>query len=959
MTAVAIQPPKLPKQLPVFNHRYATCDKCELKCQRDKELEVTSLVPAKWNGLMIVGEGPGQHEVIKGRPFVGASGQLLAALLDSYNIKLDECYISNATLCLPIRQTGGSQGQQKTLHERFPNAIHSCLPRLEAEIAAVRPRVILALGAAALIALTGYEEHKTKRVKFVCENCDEDRRVGPVIECSHKFEDVTCGKRYWADEVPAYCTKCDGSLKKYKPKRVKCPICKGLKTREEKYTVFKHDYKIREVAGAVIGPKKHTWSDFGVKYIVPTLHPAFLLRGEKAQFIAKAVQKHFRKAFTLLKEDKDWGFEYEVTSRGSTLLKYIYEATEKNDFISCDIETSAIHIDEVGEELELDARKVNLVTAIKCIGFASKSAGYALVVDTSKASPSLLEALKRVLTDKNVKKVFHHGNYDAPVIRKVWGFTVDGYVGDTLIQHHDLYPDESHKLAHVAFSFTYAPIWKPPRNLHGREAHANADDLHLYNGRDCQLTIECHADMHDRLQRKKLERVYEMDMELQQQALAMHYNGLPVSLESIEKIGHEAKAKHDEHLARMRDILGDREFNPNKTASLAKALYNDLGYKPTAWTKGKVIDGKRVPQASTSKEAIARLPESQFKSSLILCREGSYVLKNFFAIDENVSVNERNYKLTPAKSFFLWPDGRVHPLWKAFGTRTGRFASSPNWQNLPKWLRAAIVSGPGRLLVGADEDQLELRVMAALCGDVNLIERCLGADGNRKLEPECDPHSYVASIAFGEAFTELDLNDPNHDKLDPRCRCETCQRKALRDICKRVIYGLNYGAGDATVLDAIYNGGYDGPPISLQMIAIVRTAIFTAFPAVVVWRERMLREAHEKQAIFSPLLGRKRHFPLGDILPTEVFNFPIQSGGADIVNARGTIIFHGINKVDPTAKYIAQVHDAIYYEIDAKKDKQVCDYVTKTMTWETPLYKGGPSMIFSAKADSGTNWKSV
>jgi len=58
---------------------------------------------------------------------------------------------------------------------------------LEAEIEAVSPRVIIALGAAALIALTGYEDRRVVRTPFECDNCDEDRKIGPVVECSARW----------------------------------------------------------------------------------------------------------------------------------------------------------------------------------------------------------------------------------------------------------------------------------------------------------------------------------------------------------------------------------------------------------------------------------------------------------------------------------------------------------------------------------------------------------------------------------------------------------------------------------------------------------------------------------------------------------------------------------------------------------------------------------------------------
>jgi len=222
--------------------------------------------------------------------------------------------------------------------------------------------------------------------------------------------------------------------------------------------------------------------------------------------------------------------------------------------------------------------------------------------------------------------------------------------------------------------------------------------------------------MSEALVRKKLDHVYQMDvLELQQQALAMHYNGMAVSQESIRTIGDTALEKQQRGLETMRDILHNKDFNPNKNAELADALYNRIGYQCNVFTKGKVDkhSKQRIPGMSTAKEAIAMLSDTPFKSGLMLYREGNAVLRNFFDVEEHEDSEGYIERVpSPAKSLHIWPDGRLHFLWKAFGTRTGRFSSNPNAQNWIKWLRALVVAISGRRLVGADEDQLELRIVA-------------------------------------------------------------------------------------------------------------------------------------------------------------------------------------------------------------------------------------------------------
>jgi DNA polymerase I-like protein with 3'-5' exonuclease and polymerase domains len=263
---------------------------------------------------------------------------------------------------------------------------------------------------------------------------------------------------------------------------------------------------------------------------------------------------------------------------------------------------------------------------------------------------------------------------------------------------------------------------------------------------------------------------------------------------------------------------------------------------------------------------------------------------------------------------------------------------------------------PGRKIVGADYDQLELRTLAVLCGDTLLLQKCMTADEKRKLEPEFDPHSFVASHVFKQ-YVKLVLKDPAHNP-DPKvkCKCETCHRKNLRDICKRVIYGLNYGAGEATVLEAIYNGGYSGPPISIADIRVVKEIIYKLFPGILVWREKMVIEAQNTRELRDAEAGRRREFALGEIPGTEIANYPIQATSAAIVNDRCTAFFNISKRLDPTSMYLAQVHDAIYYEVDESRAESFAAAMTETLTC-TRTYGDSVPMLFSATAAIADNMR--
>lgn len=984
------------RKLPAFGPAQAECDGCELKEQCDEGRSVLAYRPAKFNGLMVIGEGPGQEELARGRPFIGNSGKLLRGLVSSIGIDLDECYITNATLCKPPSHSG-------PFVDAFPHAVESCLGRLEAEIAAVKPKVIVTLGAAAWLAISGYDEMKIKYVPFDCDVCDANRKVGPVFECNNQMPNpadggatlVACGYLHYfkadtkeavtADELEsvkaAGCPKCGSTFKRLRPKMVKCPTCGGKKRKPEEVFYFKQDYTVTKAAGLIFEPAPtedtteayhlgHWLGEIGVKYVIPTFHPAYILRGNS--FTAKALQKHLMKARKLLEGVKPLSFKYSTTTDPFVLEEFIARKRPKSGeplLISADIETEATTETEDGEVAFQDARKILNVTKIKCIGFATRDE--ALVVDTRDCDPNaedpLLDKIADVLTDPTLWKVYHNGaGYDVPVIDRMWGVPWDeqvlSYHDDTQFAHTNLYPDEAQTLSHVTSKFAMAHAWKPPRTLKGAEVHGSFEELALYNARDC---IHTYHDIEElgvaggkairggRMDRAGLAKIYEQDSRIRKIAIGMTMRGMPLDQKLWAEAGATAQKHIDDAEQGIRDALKAAQhpewetFNPNSVPQLRQLLFGyDSFFKLPALklTKTGPSTDKTVMQELLSlADDPAALKFLQAKLELL---QHNYIAKNFVF----------------SASMRPWEDGRLHAMWKPWGAKTGRFTSSPNFQNWPIWLRNVVVAEKGRKIVGADMDQLELRGIAFLSGDPNLIKRCLEADEKRKLEPECDPHSYIASLAFGKKYTGLHLKDPKHNK-DPnvRCRCQTCERKALRDICKRVIYGLNYGAGDSTVLEAIYDGGYSGPPITLDMIRLVRVTIFNAFDGVPKWRDEQVHIARGAGELRSPIYGRRRIFPLsgaGDDIPiTEIYNYPIQSLGADIMNERIIVLDEGLRDIDETAFIFAQVHDAIYIEADENKAEAVAKFLSETMT--TTLELNGVKMPFTASSKITDNWKAA
>jgi DNA polymerase I-like protein with 3'-5' exonuclease and polymerase domains/uracil-DNA glycosylase len=905
---------------------------------------------------MLVGEGPGSVELSHKRPFVGPAGRLLDALLKTAGVDRETCWVTNATLGLPPRyednevKTPGKGG----LHDRFPMAIYSCLPRLEAEIKAAQPRVIVALGPGALIALTGHEEHKTRLIQNPCNdvNCDPENRKyrQPCLVCANGSCSwygllTSTDPKAEAEALKAQhggaCPACGQAISRLQPRAMKCPTCGGKKRREEAYTTFGARYSLvgREgVAGAVFDTASlpSRLDEFGVKYLVPTYHPSYCLRSAKeagkyiaGQYAARACVDHLAKAHALTKRDVRFQAAAKLTK--SPLEVRAWFAGADRD-VAVDIETNAM-----GGPWSC--------SKITVIGFACASQPEALVVDTRDLpadwnTPSpLLDEIHGFLADPGRGKVFHNGTFDRLVILRLWGIDVEGVVGDTLLEHHALYPDEEQGLGFCAHELLDAPAWKGGSHkiADGTEddlsGYESLEDLALYNARDTRATALLDEIMRGpkgsrgRLATEHLERVHDLDLAMQGIAVRMEHAGLPISKARFAEIESSCLKVMDAELSEMRSLVGLPDFTP-RGPQLAEVLFD-----PAGPIRLPVTERTATGQPSASKEVLARMSDRHpFVQHLLRWRKYEYALSHYV----------RGAGLEPG------PDGRIHPQWKVHGTVTGRWSSSPNFQNWPKGdgvdqatnLRSAIVAPAGRVIVGADYSQLEMRIMASLSGDPDLIRRCMNADESDKLNPEADPHSYVASMTFGRTF--LDADKP--------------ARKALRDVAKRVVYGLNYGAGAATILAAIYDGGYSGPPLTTRLVEATVAAYFQAFPGVPRWRDQQLQTVQHAREVRSPILGRRRIFPLGEIDATVAYNFPIQSGAADLVSLRLVELDRRLADADPSAVLLAQVHDAVYVECSEDRVSAVERVVEESLTLERTLVEGSQPMLYCASASHARSW---
>ena len=348
--------------------------------------------------------------------------------------------------------------------------------------------------------------------------------------------------------------------------------------------------------------------------------------------------------------------------------------------------------------------------------------------------------------------------------------------------------------------------------------------------------------------------------------LEMEDTGIRLDVAVLRELGDLASRDIEALEEELYAMAGER-INLNSGPQLAKLLFDDL----------KLAPGRRTRTGySTDVAVLEELAEKHpFPARLIEYRALSK-LKSTYYDALPLAVDAR--------------DGRVHTSYNPIGASTGRLSSSnPNLQNIPirtpqgRAIRRAFVAAPGAVLVGADYSQIELRLMAHLSGDSNLIDAFRSGE---------DVHASTARKIFGIS-----------GDLDP----------ALRSRAKIVNFGIMYGMGARS--------------LSAQMKIPLSDAqdfiknYFRVFAGVREYMDRQLDEARRRGYV-QTLMGRRLYLPQltsahgGERSSAErvAINAPIQGSAADLMKLAMIRVHHALKRIAPSARLLLQVHDELLIE---------------------------------------------
>lgn len=546
--------------------------------------------------------------------------------------------------------------------------------------------------------------------------------------------------------------------------------------------------------------------------------------------------------------------------------------------------------------------------------------------------PTYASKLGRYLKTRD-SVICHNGIFDRTVLRRhgVPGDKVQW--GDTLVAHHAFASHFPQRLDWLVSEYCFARPWKM---LHGRRGDVGeaaekgmavedmaAVELCKYNASDCQLTARVWKRLQSDLAPERT--VYEHDLQLQEVCMSMAIRGLYVDLKRKYTLSRALRNRGRELTERMRGITGNPHFGPSRLADVKDALFNRL--------RSRIVAVTPTGAASTSNATLETLRGEDTKAGrfadLLLDWRGAMKVRSTYVGGEEGA---------PLKfDGVIGSDGRARYNWKVHGTVSGRLScrlqSAPRYsKELTGRVREIYGAAPGNILTYWDVSQAEMRLAAYLSADPIFMQAC-GAD----------VHAGNAKVVFPEIAVKGWLDGDG--KKDP------ARGKQYRDIAKNFGFAICYGAEADRLFSTLLSQGFK---VTFRAIELILAKLRAAYKVYYRWAEKNVERVRECGYMRSPIIGRIRWFGWFP-KATEIYNFPVQSALADIMNERTIEIHQRLGGIGAPNGFTMQVHDAGVIEGPEKDGPRVKSLIEEV--WSRPI-KGlpGGDLVLPIDLKQGTRW---
>lgn len=522
-------------------------------------------------------------------------------------------------------------------------------------------------------------------------------------------------------------------------------------------------------------------------------------------------------------------------------------------------------------------------------------------VEGALGQETVLAIIEPLLTNPDTLKIAQNFKYDYLVLLRA-GLKVEGPVFDTMVAGYLL--DASQKIGMDALAKTYLN-YKPVsiESLIGKGKSAKSmdelpyTDIADYACEDADVTYQLWKVLKDKLDEDGLTKIAkELEFPLIRVLAHMEKEGVSIDVDMLEQFSEELTKDLEELEKKIFEISGE-EFNLNSPKQLGEVLFDKLGLPAGKKTK--------TGQYSTSEAVLTKLAPDYEIPSMVLDYRSLSKLRSTYVDALPKLVNEES--------------GRIHTELNQTVAATGRLSSSnPNLQNIPirtkrgREIRKAFVPADGFKILAADYSQVELRVIASMSEDENMIQAFKNGE---------DIHSRTAKEVFG-----LDsLDDVTSDQ----------RRKA-----KEVNFGIPYGVSAYGLASRLGISNEEGKEMIDQY--------FERFPGIQTYIDETVKKAKDNGYV-TTLLGRRRYIPdinsrnwnVRGFAERTAINMPIQGTAADIIKLAMIQIDDFLRNSDLKSRMLLQVHDELIFEIHEEETEELPGklkgMMEKAYTLDVPL----------------------
>ena len=624
-------------------------------------------------------------------------------------------------------------------------------------------------------------------------------------------------------------------------------------------------------------------------------------------------------AISFYGESSDENFSTEIKSKKKSKIdikayKSILKSKELDELIKTLNEKSIIAVDT--ETSSLNAQEANLIGI--SLSYAANISFYIPLGHKNikgLKKESVLKKLKIILEDTSIKKVGQNIKYDF-IVLKNYGIELNP-VEDTMLlsytldagnNRHNMDTLSEIHLGHKTISYKDV-VGTGKKQLNFSEVDLKAATE--YAAEDADVTLRLYDILSDRIAEEKLDKIYEIFEKPMIKILSkLETNGIKVDDNYLKKLSKKFEDKLVKIEKEIYKVSG-KKFNIASPKQLGEIIYNDLKI-------AKLKKTKKGSLATSAKilEDLA-LTGHKFPNLVLGWRQVSKLKSTYTdALQEHINKKTK----------------RVHTSFLLAATNTGRLASSdPNLQNIPiktldgKEIRKAFIADKNNILISADYNQIEMRILA----DVADVKELKKAFKNNQ-----DIHTLTASQVF-----DLPINKVTEDY----------RRKA-----KAINFGIIYGITQYGLAKQI--------SVSNQEALDFINSYFKKFPEIKSYMNSTIKTCR-KHGYVTNIFGRRIHlrgindknFSVRSFQERAAINAPIQGSAADIIRL-AMIKIDKILEEKQKAKMLLQIHDELIFECLKKDELEVKKIIKDAMVSVSSSEHHMFSIPLEVSINSGNNW---